>query len=118
MVASVLLEVDQLKALTTYVKNIEAELQKHNELRGPMSLAFSSRHPNSSRAMANWERKSSYLLKEIVKFTTYIDCLQAAQAQKDVFYAGREALPDDKEDNAAETVPATEAAPGVPEPTA
>lgn len=116
MVASVLLEVDQLKALTTYVKNIEEELQKHNELRGPMSLAFSSRHPNSSRAMANWERKSSYLLKEIVKFTTYIDCLQAAQAQKDVFYASREALPDE-EDKATETAPAIEAAPAVPEPT-
>ncbi|KAL8926528.1 MAG: hypothetical protein Q9208_002855 [Pyrenodesmia sp. 3 TL-2023] len=115
MVASVLLEVDQLKALTTYVKNIEEELQRHNELRGPMSLAFSSRHPNSSRAMANWERKSSYLLKEIVKFTTYTDCLQAAQAQKDVFYASRETLPDEKEDNSTETAPATEAAPAVPE---
>lgn len=39
MMASVLLEVDQLKALTTYVKNIEEELQKHNELRGAMALA-------------------------------------------------------------------------------
>lgn len=39
MMASVLLEVDQLKALTTYVKNIEEELQKHNELRAPMLLA-------------------------------------------------------------------------------
>ncbi|KAI4094164.1 MAG: hypothetical protein LQ344_002418 [Seirophora lacunosa] len=100
MVASVLLEVDQLKALTTYVKNIEEELQKHNELRGPMLLAFSSRHPNSSKAMANWERKSSYLLKEIVKFTTYIDCLQAAQAQKEVFQASRNPLGDENEDNA------------------
>ncbi|KAL8959785.1 MAG: hypothetical protein Q9193_003406 [Seirophora villosa] len=99
MVASVLLEVDQLKALTTYVKNIEEELQKHNELRGPMLLAFSSRHPNSSKAMANWERKSSYLLKEIVKFTTYIDCLQAAQAQKEVFQASRKPLGDEDEDN-------------------
>lgn len=41
MMASVLLEVDQLKALTTYVKNIEVELQKHNELRGAMALAVS-----------------------------------------------------------------------------
>ncbi|KAL8966293.1 MAG: hypothetical protein Q9183_003434, partial [Haloplaca sp. 2 TL-2023] len=70
MVASVLLEVDQLKALSTYVKNIEDELQKHNELRSPMLLAFSTRHPNSAKAMANWERKSSYLLREIVKFRT------------------------------------------------
>ncbi|KAL8708814.1 MAG: hypothetical protein Q9220_006375 [cf. Caloplaca sp. 1 TL-2023] len=90
MLASVLLEVDQLRALQTYVKNIEEELQKNNELRGPMLLAFSSRHPNSSKAMANWERKSSYLLREIVKFRTYIDCLVAAQAQKKSIYASKE----------------------------
>ena len=39
--------------------------------------------------MANWERKSSYLLREIVKFGTYIDCLQAAQVQKERMYAER-----------------------------
>lgn len=43
--------------------------------------------------MANWERKSSYLLREIVKFRTYIDCLNAAQAQKEKLYASR-ALPE------------------------
>jgi len=41
MVASALMEVDQLRALTTYVNNIEDELQKHNELRSPMLLAVS-----------------------------------------------------------------------------
>lgn len=90
MVASVLMEVDQLRALTTYVKNIEEELQKHNELRPAMLLAFSPRHTNATKAMANWERKSSYLLREIVKFTTYVDCLQAAQAQKEKLYAERQ----------------------------
>ncbi|KAI9879086.1 MAG: hypothetical protein M1830_009605 [Pleopsidium flavum] len=98
MVASALMEIDQLKALTTYVKNVEEELQRHNELRGPMLLAFSSRHPNSSRAMANWERKSSYLLKEIVKFRTYIDCLNAAQLQKQKLYASR--VPSEQSDEA------------------
>jgi len=55
-----------------------------------MVLAFSPRHPNSSKAMTNWERKSSYLLREIVKFRTYIDCLQAAQGQKEKIYASRQ----------------------------
>lgn len=41
--------------------------------------------------MGNWERKSSYLLREIVKFRTYIDCLQAAQTQKDAIHAERDA---------------------------
>ena len=45
------------------------------------------------KAMANWERKSSYLLREIVKFRTYIDCLQAAQVQKEAIYASRTSVP-------------------------
>ena len=40
--------------------------------------------------MANWEKKSSYLLREIVKFRTYIDCLQAAEAGKLRIYEERE----------------------------
>jgi hypothetical protein len=88
-VASQLMEVDQLKALQTYVKNVEEELQKHNELRPAMLLTFSPRHPNSNRAMANWEKKSSYLLREIIKFQTYVDSLQAANIQKEKIYAMR-----------------------------
>src|SRR5205085_6801205 len=87
MLASTLTEANQLQALQNYVKNVETELKRHTELRGPMGLAFSPRHPNSGKAMANWERKSSYLLREIVKFRTYIDCLQAAQVQKEKFYS-------------------------------
>jgi hypothetical protein len=88
-VASQLMEVDQLKALQAYVKNVEEELQKHNELRPAMLLAFSQRHPNSTKAMTNWEKKSSYLLREIVKFQTYVDSLQAANLQKEKVYAMR-----------------------------
>jgi hypothetical protein len=99
-VASQLMEVDQLRALQTYVKNVEDELQKHNQLRPAMLLAFSQRHPNSSKAMANWQKKSSYLLREIVKFRTYIDCLQAAQSQKEKIYAMRK----EDEEKAAEGV--------------
>lgn len=49
--------------------------------------------------MANWERKSSYLLREIVKFRTYIDSLTAAQTQKERIYAERE-ISEEKEDDA------------------
>ena len=44
LASSALLEVDQLKALCNYVKNIEDELQKHNELRGAVLLTVS--HPS------------------------------------------------------------------------
>ncbi|RHZ49057.1 hypothetical protein CDV55_101043 [Aspergillus turcosus] len=90
MAASALPEEDQLKALQTYVKNVEDDLSRHNELRPAMMLAFSPRHPNAAKAMANWERKSSYLLREIVKFRTYIDSLQAAIDAKNKIYATRE----------------------------
>lgn len=43
--------------------------------------------------MVNWERKSSYLLHEIVKFRTYIDCLQTAQTQKEKIYASKATAP-------------------------
>ena len=41
MMASNLMEVDQLKALTGYVRNVEEELARHNELRAPMLIAVS-----------------------------------------------------------------------------
>ncbi|QDS71449.1 hypothetical protein FKW77_003712 [Venturia effusa] len=92
MMASQLMEIDQLRALTAYVANVEEELKKHNELRSLMGLAFSPRHPNAAKAMANWEKKSAYLLREIVKFRTYIDSLTSAQAAKEKFYKEREEL--------------------------
>lgn len=44
MMASNLMEVDQLRALTNYVKNVEEELAHHNELRAPMLIAVSAPH--------------------------------------------------------------------------
>lgn len=72
---------------------------------------FSPRHPNAARAMANWERKSQYLLREIVKFRTYIDTLTTAQTQKQKIYAEREAREEklaEIEDAASGTKPAEE----------
>jgi hypothetical protein len=39
--------------------------------------------------MSNWQRKSEYLLREIVKFRTYIESLNAAAIAKDVVLARR-----------------------------
>ncbi|KAK4240721.1 hypothetical protein C8A03DRAFT_41738 [Achaetomium macrosporum] len=83
-------EKDQLESLETYVRSIEAELQSHNALRSPMLGAFSPRSSNAAKAMANWERKSEYLLREIVKFRTYVDCLKQAEARKREIYRERE----------------------------
>lgn len=83
LVASTLPEAAQLSSLQAYVLSIDQELAQHNELRAPMQLAFSPRHPNAVKAMANWEKKSSYLLHEIVKFQTYIDSLNHAKAARE-----------------------------------
>jgi len=51
---------------------------------------YTPRNPNASKAMANWEKKSAYLLREIVKFRTYIDSLTNAQQFKEKIYKERE----------------------------
>ncbi|KAL2127127.1 hypothetical protein VTI74DRAFT_11275 [Chaetomium olivicolor] len=83
-------EAEQLESLLTYVRSIEAELQSHNALRSPMLGAFSPRSSNAAKAMANWERKSEYLLREIVKFRTYVDCLRQAEQRRAEIYGERE----------------------------
>lgn len=82
LMASALLEIDQFSALSSYVAKLEIELEKHNELRAPMTLAFSPRHVNAGKAMGNWQRKSDFLLKEIVKYRTYVEVLEAARVRK------------------------------------
>ncbi|KAJ4387492.1 hypothetical protein N0V93_008084 [Gnomoniopsis smithogilvyi] len=83
-------EKEQLKILLNYVKSIEEDLQQHNALRSPMLLAFTPRGSNAQKAMANWERRSAYLLREIVKFRTYTDVLQLADARKVEIYRERD----------------------------
>lgn len=97
MVASNLTEEEQWKALQAYVQNVEDDLSRHNELRSAMNLAFSPRHPNAAKAMANWERKSSYLLREIVKFRTYIDSLRNAIGSKERIFASTNYSQEDEE---------------------
>ncbi|KAG6010532.1 hypothetical protein E4U21_005883 [Claviceps maximensis] len=89
MRASTATEKDQLSMLIAYVKSIEEELQDHNRLRSPMLLAFTPRGQNAGKAMGNWERRSAYLLREIVKFRTYVDCLQQAESRKREIYGER-----------------------------
>ncbi|UKZ76287.1 hypothetical protein TrVFT333_003988 [Trichoderma virens FT-333] len=83
-------EPEQLETLSTYVKSIEDDLQNHNQLRSPMLLAFTPRGSNANKAMANWERKSAYLLREIVKFRTYVDTLQQSESRRREIYKERD----------------------------
>jgi len=38
--------------------------------------------------MGNWEKKSSYLLREIIKFRTYIECLSSATQLREKLRTG------------------------------
>ncbi|KAI0332360.1 hypothetical protein GY45DRAFT_1344763 [Cubamyces sp. BRFM 1775] len=73
-------EETQLEALQKHVAHLKEELQQHNELRTPMTQLYPSRSSNAQKAMSNWEKKSQYLLTEIVKYESYIDSLQAAMS--------------------------------------
>lgn len=75
---STLKEEEQLEACTRHIARIEAELLEHNELQAPMLRLYPSKGPNRPRAMANWTRKSAWLLGELTKFNVYADCLRAA----------------------------------------
>jgi hypothetical protein len=90
MLPSQLLECDQLRSLKAYVAQVENELERHNELRTAVNIAFSNHHgQNWNKVTSNWEKKSAYLLREVVKFTTYIEALDRAGRAKDKVYEER-----------------------------
>ncbi|TFK89121.1 hypothetical protein K466DRAFT_645137 [Polyporus arcularius HHB13444] len=73
-------EETQLEALQKHVAHLKEDLQQHNELRTPMTKLYQPRSSNAQKAQSNWEKKSQYLLTEIVKYDSYIDSLQAAMS--------------------------------------
>ncbi|KAF8493600.1 hypothetical protein JB92DRAFT_1163112 [Gautieria morchelliformis] len=69
-------EETQLEALQKQVVSLKQDLQTHNELRRSMSALYAPRSSNLSKAETNWEKKSQYLLTEIVKYETYVESLK------------------------------------------
>ncbi|KAJ9048224.1 hypothetical protein DSO57_1030456 [Entomophthora muscae] len=50
------------------------------ELRGTIHRRMPPRSPHYSKAFSNWERKSQYLLRELIKYQTYADVLKRTLA--------------------------------------
>ncbi|KAJ6522973.1 hypothetical protein DFH09DRAFT_938135 [Mycena vulgaris] len=73
-------EETQLEALRKHVASMKRHLKQHNEYREPMAELYQSRSSNAIKAQSNWEKKSQYLLTEIVTYDSYIDSLQAAMS--------------------------------------
>ncbi|KAG0364805.1 hypothetical protein BGZ54_007132 [Gamsiella multidivaricata] len=84
MSMSQLAEEEQCEALKRYVVGLEAEMEVHQEHRIPMMKLFLPKSHNYAKAFNNWERRSRHLLKEMVKYQIYVECLeQSLQFQRE-----------------------------------
>ncbi|WAR51713.1 hypothetical protein PtB15_1B149 [Puccinia triticina] len=77
MALSSLPEHVQLESLRRHNSHIQVELERHNLLRRPMVNMYWNRPIYLQKAMANWEKKSQYLMAEIIKYTTYLNALES-----------------------------------------
>ncbi|CAE7084045.1 unnamed protein product [Rhizoctonia solani] len=75
-------EETQMEALQKQANLLKQELHVHNELRKPMMSLYVPRSANAIKASNNWERRSQYLLSEIVKYDSYVDSLRSAMSQR------------------------------------
>ncbi|KAI7816851.1 hypothetical protein BC939DRAFT_467570 [Gamsiella multidivaricata] len=76
MTVSAVTEEEQMLALRKYVAGLEADMEAHQEYRTPMTRLFPPKSNNYAKAFNNWERRSRYLLKEMVKYQIYVECLE------------------------------------------
>ncbi|KAJ1927921.1 hypothetical protein IWQ60_002523 [Tieghemiomyces parasiticus] len=72
----------QLRALLKNITHLESQLNAHQDLRASIDRRFPPRTPTHTKAFSNWERKSQYLLRELIKYQTYADCLKSAIATR------------------------------------
>ncbi|KAF8724450.1 Pleckstrin homology domain, partial [Rhizoctonia solani] len=82
VMASTYDEETQMEALQKQANLLKQELHIHNELRQPMMNMYIPRSTNAVKASNNWERRSQYLLSEIVKYDSYVDSLRSAMSQR------------------------------------
>ncbi|KAG9008231.1 hypothetical protein FRB90_009031 [Tulasnella sp. 427] len=73
-------EETQMEALQKQVNILKRELAAHDKIQVPMQNMYQPRSPNFMKAMANWEARSKYLLAEVFKYETYVDCLRDAMS--------------------------------------
>ncbi|OBZ90732.1 PH and SEC7 domain-containing protein C11E3.11c [Choanephora cucurbitarum] len=82
MIPSALDEEAQLEALQKYVDQLNEEINDHREIKKKIQVKFHNKCQNHSRAMANWEAKSKYMLHEIIKYQNYCNSLEDSIARR------------------------------------
>lgn len=75
-------EETQLEAMQRQVIAVDNEIDAHKALQAAMLALYIPRSANYNKAQANWERKSQYLLTELVKYKTYAEALRTAMAMR------------------------------------
>ncbi|KAI7874868.1 hypothetical protein K492DRAFT_174061 [Lichtheimia hyalospora FSU 10163] len=75
----------QLETLRRHVQQLNQDLDKHRDIKPKMQQRFAScmRSQAATRAMANWENKSQYLLHETIKYQNYCDAIERSLALQD-----------------------------------
>jgi hypothetical protein len=68
-------EVHQLASLRKFVQELSTELDQHRDLKPQMEAKFGT-SKMATKAMTNWENKSGYLLREIIKYQNYCDSIE------------------------------------------
>ncbi|KAG0259683.1 hypothetical protein BG011_002452, partial [Mortierella polycephala] len=79
MTRSLLSEGEQMQSLRRYVTGLGSDMDTHQEHRGPMARLFLPKSNNYAKAFSNWEKRSKHLLKEIIKWQIYVECLEQSQ---------------------------------------
>ncbi|KAG0194459.1 hypothetical protein DFQ28_011260 [Apophysomyces sp. BC1034] len=82
LVASILSENDQLQVLTKCADRLVYTLEEHRGLKDLIDRKYPPRTSNKIKAFVNWEQRTQYLLREIIKYRTYIDILHRSLQAK------------------------------------
>ncbi|EPB91631.1 hypothetical protein HMPREF1544_01553 [Mucor circinelloides 1006PhL] len=84
MVSSILDEKAQFESLQAYVNQLNEEINEHREIKRKIMVKFQQKGQNHTRAFANWESKSKYMLHEIIKYQNYCDSLEKSIQSREV----------------------------------
>ncbi|OLY81306.1 PH and SEC7 domain-containing protein [Smittium mucronatum] len=71
-------EKSQIEAFSKHIDYLDNELNTHKTALAQINERFHEKSLVYNRAFNNWEKKAQYLLKELIKYKNYIDCLKAA----------------------------------------
>ncbi len=89
------LEYEQRNKLLDYLGELEQSLEKHNVLRVDIDVVFTPGGNNHKKAVLNWNKKKSNILKLLIQYKEYINALNFAILRKNDIEKNRKSLMND-----------------------